>query len=351
MDTVPIPDDFLDPPTAAELEALRAKRVAEQPRRAEEARIAEEDRIAKEKREHLLTERTRYCKRFAKCDGRSFFFTCECSGDTMKDVKSEAAVARIREAFNPNKWGDELRSAIIGVVETGGRRTIQMALDLKAGHTVPADKVMTAVHSAFLDFDGEIRFSPDATPSTFAEKARRILAPSGPEPVDVDPCPFVYRNDPNKSRNDTRDPVYVQLQRIQNLAVHQRGSKRINLYHTWGMDSAFINNTNAVYDVDTILRGCEGSWKKLMSTILFAGEHRGNRNPLLFRVCFDLLSRPPTPGETVRKTYERFVQEKVYGIWGERPPVPPPTSALQFARQQGSGSGAAAAPKKKRRVA
>lgn len=73
MDTVPIPDDFLDPPTAAELEALRVKRVAEQPRRDEEARIAEEDRIAKEKREHLLTERTRYCKRFAKSGGRSFF--------------------------------------------------------------------------------------------------------------------------------------------------------------------------------------------------------------------------------------------------------------------------------------
>ena len=112
----------------------------------------------------------------------------------MKDVKSEAAVTRIREAFNPREWGDELRSAIVGVTETGGRRTILMAIDLKADHAVRADEVMTAVHSAFLDFDGEIRFSPDAATSTFSEKARRILAPSGPEPVDVDPDPFVYQS-------------------------------------------------------------------------------------------------------------------------------------------------------------
>lgn len=279
----------------------------------------------------------------------------------MKDVKSEAAMNRIRKAFNPfefkHGWGSGLRSATIGVTETDGCRTIKMALDFKkAGHALTAKKVMTAVHSAFPDFDGEIGCSPDA-PKKFEEKARKILAPSGPEPVDVDPCPFVYHNprEKAKSRNDIRDPVYVQLQRIQNLAVSQVGNKPINLYPEFGMKGAFINRTNAVYDVETLIRGCEGSWKELMSTELFTGSFRGERNPLFFRVCFDMLSRPPTPGETVRQTYKRFVNEKLYGIRKEPPHAPPPMSAMQFARelsrQQGSGSGAAAAPKKKRRVA
>lgn len=44
-------------------------------------------------------------------------------------------------------------------------------------------------------------------------------------------------------------------------------------------------------------------------------RHAWPRNPLLFRACFDILSRPRKPGET----YEWFVQEKVYGAGRKRP--------------------------------
>lgn len=312
-----------DPPTAAELE-----RCAEEARIDKAIRVEEEKRThlltLEEKRKYLLTLRTSYCKRFSKCSGRSFLFGFECSSDTMKDVKSEAAMTRIGKALNPPPhWGVKLRSATIGVTETGDCRTIRMAIDLETDHAVPAIKVMTALHSAFDTFDGEIIFLPGGRASTFWEKARRILAPDGPEPVDVDPDPYVYHKTTSEPRDDDgrRNPVYVQLQVIQNSRLGQELLRPINLFPSLGMGAAFVNvgAASRLDDAKKMFQECGGSWKKLMSTALFTGHWGGSRNPLLFRACFDMLSRPATLDERPDETYKRFVQEEVYGISRKRP--------------------------------
>lgn len=283
-----------DPPTAAELE-----RCAEEARIDKAIRVEEEKRThlltLEEKKKYLLTLRTSYCKRFSKCSGRSFLFGFECSSDTMKDVKSEAAMTRIGKALNPPPHsGVKLRSATIGVTETGDCRTIRMAIDLETDHAVPAIKVMTALHSAFDTFDGEIMF-PLGRASTFWEKARKILAPDGPEPVDVDPDPYVYHKNPYY--DGRRNPVYVQLQVIQNSRLGQELLRPINLFPSLGMGAAFVNvgAASRLDDAKKMFQECGGSWKKLMSTALFTGCCVGSRNPLLFRACFDMLSRPATP--------------------------------------------------------